>query len=128
MSYGHEYRLPRDGVIATVPVGYGDGLMRAAGRGARLLVRGRPTAIAGRVAMDLVMLDVTEAPGVREGDEVVIIGAQGEASVPAEELAAAGGTINYEVVTGIRARVPRRYFRGARHVATRTLAEGLVWR
>lgn len=128
VSYGHEYRLPRDGIVATVPVGYGDGLMRVAHHAARLLVRGHPTAIAGRVAMDLVMLDVTDVPGVREGDEVVIIGTQGEASVTAEDLAAACGTINYEVVTNIRARVPRRYLRGARAVATRTLAEGLAWR
>lgn len=128
VSYGHEYRLPRDGIVATVPVGYGDGLMRAAGRAARLLVRGCATGIAGRVAMDLVMLDVTEVPGVREGDEVVIIGTQGGASVSAEDLAAACGTINYEVVTNVRARVPRRYLRGGRLVATRTLADGLAWR
>jgi alanine racemase len=126
VSYGHEYRLARDGLIATVPVGYGDGLPRAAAKRACLLVRGRATAIAGRVAMDLVMLDVTDVPGVREGDEVVLIGEQDGARVTADELAAAYDTISYEVVTGIRRRVARRYWRGGKLVALRTLA-GVEW-
>jgi alanine racemase len=124
VSYGHEYRLPRDGVIATVPVGYGDGLARAAAKRGGLLIRGRRVPLAGRVAMDLVMLDVTGVAGVREGDEAVIIGEQEGARQSADDLAAACGTISYEVLTAIRRRVPRRYFRGGRLVATRTLAEG----
>lgn len=124
VSYGHEYRLPRDGRIATVPVGYGDGLARAAGKGARLLVNGAAIPIAGRVAMDHVMLDVTDVAGVREGDEVVVIGTQRGSTVSAEDLAAACGTINYEVVTAIRPRVPRRYYREGKLVATKTLAGG----
>ncbi|MDE3193315.1 MAG: alanine racemase [Chloroflexota bacterium] len=127
VSYGHEYRLARDGRIATVPVGYGDGLPRAAGRHARVLVRGRALPIAGRVAMDLIMLDVTDVPDVREGDEVVLIGEQDGARRSAEDLAEACGTINYEVVTNIRPRVARRYHRGGRVVATRTLADGIRW-
>lgn len=126
VSYGHDYQLPRDGQIATVPVGYGDGLARAAGKGARLLINGAAVGIAGRVAMDHVMLDVTDVPGVREGDEVVVIGTQRGAAVTAEDLAAACGTINYEVVTAIRQRVPRRYHRGGALVATKTLAGGYV--
>jgi alanine racemase len=124
VSYGHEYRLPRDGRIATVPVGYGDGLPRAAGKGGAVLVRGRRVPFAGRICMDLVMLDVTDVDGAREGDDVVLIGAQAGARQSAEDLAEACGTINYEIVTGIRRRVPRRYFRGGKVVATRTLAEG----
>ena len=126
VSYGHEYRLPHDGRIATVPVGYGDGLARSAGGAARLLVGGRALAIAGRVAMDHVMLDVTDVSGVRVGDEVVVIGTQGGARVTADDLAAACGTVNFEVVTAIRPRVPRRYLRGGVVVATKTLAEGYV--
>ncbi len=126
VSYGHEYRLERDGSIATVPLGYGDGLPRVAGARAHLLVRGCPTAIAGRVAMDLVTLDVTDVPNVAAGDEVVVIGEQGGARVSAEDLAAASGTINYEVVTAIRRRVARRYTRGGRIVAIRTLS-GVEW-
>lgn len=124
VSYGHEYRLARDGRIATVPVGYGDGLPRAAGKHGAVLLRGRQIGFAGRICMDLVMLDVTDVEGAREGDEVILIGAQAGAKQTAEELAAACGTINYEIVTGIRRRVPRRYFRGGQVVGTRTLAEG----
>src|SRR5438093_353075 len=124
VSYGHEYRLSRDGRIATVPVGYGDGLPRIAGDRGTVLRRGRRVPFAGRVWRDLVMLDVTEVDGAREGDEVMVIGAQGATRQAAEDLADACATINYEIVTGIRRRVPRRYFRGGQLVATRTLAEG----
>ena len=123
VSYGHEYRLPRDGRIATVPVGYGDGLARAS-RAARLLVHGQTVPIAGRVAMDHVLLDVTDLGDVRSGDEVVVIGTQRGATVTADDLARASGTINYEVVTAIKPRVPRRYLRDGRVVATKTLADG----
>jgi alanine racemase len=124
VSYGLEYRMPRDGRVATVPVGYGDGLPRVLGRRGRVLVGGRSLPFAGRVCMDLVMLDVTDLPGTREGDEVVMIGSQGGASQTADEMAAAAGTINYEIVVGIRRRVPRRYHRDGRVVAVRTLADG----
>jgi len=124
VSYGHEYRLPRDGRIATVPVGYGDGLPRIAGKRGAVLLRGRRVGFAGRICMDLVMLDVTDISDAREGDEIVLIGAQAGATQTAEDLAEACGTINYEIITAIRRRVPRRYFRGGKIVATRTLAEG----
>jgi len=123
VSYGHEYRLPRDGRIATVPVGYGDGLSRLS-RAARLLVRGQAVPIAGRVAMDHVMLDVTDVGDVKAGDEVVVIGTQRGTTMTADDLARASGTINYEVVTAIKPRVPRRYLRGGQVVATKTLADG----
>jgi alanine racemase len=123
VSYGHEYRLPRDGRIATVPVGYGDGLSRMS-RAARLLVHGQPVQIVGRVAMDHVMLDVTEVGDVKAGDEVIVIGTQEGATLTADDLARATGTINYEVVTAIKPRVPRRYLRDGLVVATKTLADG----
>ncbi|HET8569623.1 MAG TPA: alanine racemase [Candidatus Limnocylindria bacterium] len=124
VSYGHEYRLPRPGRIATVPVGYGDGLPRSA-RGMPLLVRGQATPIVGRVCMDLVMLDVT-GTAVAQDDEVVIVGEQAGARRSAEDVARDLRTINYEVVTNIRPRVPRTYRRGGRVVARQTLAEGHV--
>ena len=124
VSYGLEYRMPRDGRIATVPVGYGDGLPRVLGRRGRVLVGGRALPFAGRIAMDLVMLDVTDLPATREGDEVVMIGAQDGGRQTADDLAAAAGTISYEIVVGIRRRVPRRYLRDGRVVALRTLADG----
>jgi len=123
VSYGHEYRLPRDGRIATVPVGYGDGLARTS-HGARLLVHGTAVPIVGRIAMEHVMLDVTQIRDVKVGDEVVVIGTQDGATLTADDLAVARGTINYEVVTAIMPRVPRRYLRGGRLVATKTLADG----
>lgn len=125
VSYGHDYRLARAGRIATVPVGYGDGLSRLA-RSASLLVHGTAVPIAGRVAMDHVMLDVTDIGDVTAGDEVVVIGTQLGATLTADDLARAWGTINYEVVTSIKPRVPRRYLRGGRVVATKTLADGYV--
>src|SRR3989442_8493444 len=123
VSYGHEYRMPRDGRVATVPVGYGDGLPRVAKR-ARVLLRGRALPIAGRICMDLIMVDVTDVPGVVEGDEVVLIGDQGEAHLSAEDLAEAAGTIAYEIVAGGRGRVPRRYLRTGRAVPPRTSTDG----
>ncbi|TMC30086.1 MAG: alanine racemase [Chloroflexi bacterium] len=126
VSYGHEYRMPRDGRIATVPVGYGDGLARSLGESGKLVVGGRALPVAGRICMDQVMVDVTDVPEVREGDEVVIIGAQGGARQSADDLARALGTLNYEIVTSISRRVPRRYHQGGRVVATRTLADGYV--
>jgi len=126
VSYGLEYRLPRDGRIATVPVGYGDGLLRSLGKRGRVLLRERALGFAGRICMDLVMLDVTDLPQTREGDEVVLIGQQGGARQTADDLAAAAGTISHEIVTAIRRRVPRRYRRDGRVVAQRTLLEGYV--
>lgn len=122
VSYGHEFRLPRPGRIATVPVGYGDGLSRRA-RGAKLLVRGQGLPIVGRVCMDLVMLDAT-GTDVEVGDEVMIIGEQAGTRRTADDLARECETISYEVVTNIRDRVPKRYRRGGKIVAWKTLAGG----
>ena len=122
VSYGHRYVTDRERVIATVPFGYGDGLPRRASPGGAMLVRGRPAPIVGRVCMDLVMLDVSDIPGAREGDEVVLIGTQQGASRTADDFAREIDTINYEVVTNLHPRVPRVYLRGARAVAVKTAA------
>lgn len=126
VSYGHLFRAVHDTCIATVPVGYADGLPRAATGRLSLLVGGTAAPIAGRVCMDLVMVDVGDRE-VRVGDEVAVIGAQGKRRQTADDVAAACGTISYEIVTNIRARVPRRYLRGGRVVATETLASGVAW-
>lgn len=126
VGYEHHYRTIREARIATVPVGYGDGLQRAA-REAEVLVRGRRARIAKRVAMDMFMIEVTDIDGVAEGDEVVLIGTQAGDRLRAEDLARSCGTINYEIVTALRRRVARRYWRSGRVVATRTLAAGVVW-
>lgn len=95
--------------IATVPLGYGDGLMRAASNRGHMLVRGTRCRIVGNVSMDLTTLDVTHLPACEAGDEVVLIGEQGDERLTAEDLAAASGTIMYEVLTNISPRVPRFY-------------------
>ena len=129
VSYGHEYRLPKDGLIATVPVGYGDGLPRSLARRGHVLWRGLRVPFAGRIAMDLFMFDATVDWDAQEGDDVVLIGTMGKdrkLRQTADDLAEAAGTISYEIVTAIRRRVPRRYHRGGRVVAERTLAGGYV--
>jgi alanine racemase len=107
VGYGATYRTPGLERIAVIPVGYADGFRRAPQHWGEVLVRGRRAPIVGRVCMDQAMINVTGIPGVRQGDEVVLIGAQGEDRITAEEVAARLGTINYEVVSGILARVPR---------------------
>lgn len=109
ISYGRKTIVARPSLIATLPIGYADGLPRTLPTGFPLLVRGRPAAVAGVVTMDMTMLDVTEVPGVSVGDEVVIIGEQNGRRVRAEDLARACGTIPYEILCGIGPRVPREY-------------------
>ncbi len=107
VSYGHRYVTTRSERIGTVPVGYADGLRRLDGNVA--LVGGRRVPVVGRVCMDQIMVQLDAVPQAAVGDEVVLIGAQGEARITAEEVAEIWGTINYEVVCAIGARVPRVY-------------------
>jgi Alr-MurF fusion protein len=107
VSYGATYRTSGPQAIAVIPVGYADGFRRAPQNWGEVLVRGRRARIVGRVTMDQTMIDVTDIPGVQQGDEVVLIGRQGADAISAEEVAARLGTINYEVVSAILARVPR---------------------
>jgi alanine racemase len=113
VSYGLRYELNATARVATIPAGYADGVPRGLGlAGGEVLIRGRRFPIAGVVTMDQFMVDVGDAP-VEPDDEVVLIGAQGDDEITATEWAEKLGTINYEIVTGIGARVPRTY-RGAR--------------
>lgn len=109
VSYGAEVVTTRPTAIATVAVGYGDGYRRLLSPGGRMLVRGRSAPVMGRVCMDLTMLDVSGIPDVRIGDEVVVMGSQGDESVTIDEIARKINTIGYEVVTSVAARVPRFY-------------------
>jgi alanine racemase len=112
LSYGLRYRLGRDARVATVPVGYADGVPRnLAAVGGEVLVGGRRRPIAGTVTMDQILLDVGDDP-VEVDDEVVLIGRQGNETVTADEWADRLGTIAYEIVCGIGARVPRVYLDG----------------
>src|SRR5207244_3584235 len=93
--------------IAVIPVGYGDGFRRAPNDWGEVLVRGLRAPVAGNVCMDMTMIDVTDVAGAKEGDEVVLIGEQGDDRISADDVARRLGTINYEVVTQILPRVPR---------------------
>jgi alanine racemase len=107
VSYGNTYQTKDKKRIAVIPVGYADGFRRAPRHWGEVLVRGQRAPIVGRVCMDQTMIDVTAIPDVRQGDEVVLIGEQGEERISAEDVAQRLGTINYEVVSEILARVPR---------------------
>ena len=108
LSYGHTFHTHRPSLIATVPVGYGDGLSRRLSNNTDMLVRGVRCPQVGRITMDQSLIDLT---GLRDqvelGDEVAIIGRQGTEEITADELAEKLGTINYEIVSRIANRVPR---------------------
>lgn len=107
ISYGSTWTAPRPSRIATLPVGYADGWSRLLSNRGSVLVRGRRAPIVGRVCMDLCMVDVTDLPEVEMGDEVVLLGSQGTETQDAHALASLQGTIAYEVLCAISARVPR---------------------
>jgi alanine racemase len=108
LSYGHAFRTRRPSLVATVPAGYADGLRRSLSNGMDVLVRGVRCPQVGNITMDMSLVDVTALRGrVALGDEVVLIGGQGDEEVTADELAAKLGTINYEIVSAISHRVPR---------------------
>lgn len=107
VSYGCTFRTDRPSVIAVIPAGYGDGFRRGPRNGGSVLVRGRRAQIVGVVCMDMCMIDITDIPGVSQGDEVVIVGEQGGDRITVDELAESFGTINYEVIAQILPRVPR---------------------
>jgi alanine racemase len=109
ISYGLRYELDRESTVATVPIGYADGVPRNLGiAGGAVLIHGRRAPIAGAVTMDQLMIDAGDTP-VEVGDEVVLLGRQGDDEVTATEWAEHLGTVAYEIVTGIGTRVPRHY-------------------
>jgi alanine racemase len=112
LGYGCSFVTSRESRIATLPIGYEDGLRRALSNRGRVIVRGQFAPIVGRVSMDLTLIDVTDVGGVIVGDEVVLIGRQGEREITAEEVASQAGTISYEVTCAISHRVPRKYVGG----------------
>ncbi|TFH35686.1 MAG: alanine racemase [Anaerolineales bacterium] len=107
ISYGHQYTTKREERIGTIPVGYADGLRRVEGN--QVLVGSRVVPVVGRVTMDQIMVNLDSLPEAQAGDEVVILGSQVGVRIRAEDIASRWGTINYEVTSGIAARVPRLY-------------------
>ena len=109
LGYGCTFTTERESRIATIPIGYADGLRRAHSNNGHVIIRGQFAPIVGRVSMDLTLIDVTDSPDVKPGDEVILIGEQNGLRIRAEDLAKQIGTISYEIVTGISSRVPRVY-------------------
>lgn len=125
VSYGRTWRAARPSLIGLVMCGYADGLPRSLSNRGNVLVRGQRVPIVGRICMDMCMVDVTDVPGVAVGDEVVLIGCQGEEEITADEVAELAGTISYEILCGITPRVPRLYLRAGGVVCRQTLVQEL---
>jgi alanine racemase len=113
VGYGASWTAARRSRIATIPMGYADGLSRQLGNRGHVLVRGKRAPIVGAVSMDMAMVDVTDIGGVTKRDEVVVLGAQegplGKDAIGADEIAERAGTIPWEVLTSVSRRVPRFY-------------------
>jgi alanine racemase len=107
-SYGRIRPLPADSTVATVPIGYADGVSRRLSEGGEALIRGRRYPFAGTVTMDQIVVDLGDDEA-EVGDEVVLLGSQGDEEISADEWAERLGTINYEIVCGFGPRMPRRY-------------------
>ena len=101
VSYGCTYKTRSRSTIATIPVGYDDGYSRLFSNKGNVLVRGKRVPVVGRVCMNLTMLDVSSVEGVSVGDEIVLLGTQGEERITAEELGEKIGTISYEIYCSI---------------------------
>jgi alanine racemase len=109
ISYGGAFITKRDSLIATLPIGYGDGYSRHLSNQGQVLIRGKRAPVVGKVCMDFIMVDVTEIPNVSLGDEVILMGKQGKEQITAEEIAKKINSISYEVLCLIGKRVPRIY-------------------
>jgi alanine racemase len=107
VSYGGTWTTPRPSRLAVVPLGYGDGYPWALSNCGEALLRGRRVPVRGRVCMDQVVLDVTDLEPVQPGEITVFMGRQGEEVITASELAERAGTISYEILTRLAARLPR---------------------
>lgn len=109
ISYGGTYVTKADTVVATIPVGYADGYRRNLSGRFYVLIRGKKAPILGRICMDQMMVDVTAIPGVQVGDQVTLVGTDGDETITMEEISARADSFNYEFVCGISRRVPRLY-------------------
>ena len=109
VSYGFKYYTKREERIGVIAVGYADGLRRRPGN--KALIRGKRANVVGNVCMDQCMLQMDDVPDAEIGDEVVLIGRQGEDEITATEIAEDWGTINYEVICGLASRMPRVYLK-----------------
>lgn len=108
-SYGRRFVAKRKSVIGTISIGYADGLPRPYSSFGKVIVNGKIAPIAGSICMDQCMIDLTDVPGVKEGDEVIIMGTDGKNAILADDIAEAIGTINYEILCSFGRRLPKVY-------------------
>ena len=109
LSYGGCYVTKKDSLIATLPVGYADGLNRRLSNNMEFLVKGKRVKQVGTICMDMCLIDITNIVDVALGEDVVIFGNQGKSQILVEEIATQAETIPYEILCGISKRVPRVY-------------------
>lgn len=109
LGYGCTFEASRDTLVATLPIGYNDGYVRALSNRGRVIVRGCYAAVVGRISMDMTLVDVTDVPGVRLNDRVTLLGEENGLLIPAEDVARTVGTLSYEITCGISQRVQRFY-------------------
>ena len=123
VSYGGTFIAGEDMRIATIPAGYGDGYPRGLSNKGSVLIRGKRAAVLGRVCMDQFMVDVTKIPDAKEGDEVILIGRDGEDAITMEELGDLSGRFNYELACDLGKRIPRVFYRHGKVVDTKDYYE-----
>ncbi len=123
ISYGRTFITKRESLIATLPFGYADGYPRILSNKGEVLYKGRRAKIVGRVTMDQVMIDLTKFKEAKVGDDVIIMGRDGNEEITADEIAKKCKTINYEIVTRIGKRVPRVYIRNGEVIKIKTLLD-----
>ncbi len=109
VSYGHTFITPRESVIGVLPVGYADGYRRGLQHGGEVLIRGHRAPVVGAICMDLMMADVTDVPDARVGDEVILWGGSGDATISVNDVAHIAQTISYEMLCTVGRRVARVY-------------------
>lgn len=109
LGYGRTFKTSRDSLIATIPIGYQDGYVRALSNRGRVIINGQFIPIVGRISMDWTILDVTDLKKVKVGDRVILLGQVGDQKITAEEIAKINQTISYEITCGINRRVTRKY-------------------
>ncbi len=114
VGYGAAFMAKRETLVATIPCGYGDCYPRLLTNKGRVLIKGHSAPVIGRVCMDQFMVDVTDIPDIKQGDEVTIVGVDGGETLTVEELAKTAGSFNYEYVCDITKRVPRIYVKGGK--------------
>ena len=119
ISYGGTYVTKEPRMIATIPVGYADGYARGLSNKGAVLIHGRRAPILGRVCMDQFMVDVTDIPDVKNEDEVILIGRDGDECITMEEVGGLSGRFNYEFACDLGKRIPRVYIHGGRIIGTR---------